>query len=594
MQFFSKLDLEFIQRSLSRVPSKKELKIIHDVVEPILLQREKLSPRFVKQLQSKQNLVMTEIRDVTQEKVWRSPNFLLRDCALRRVWPSQLALIWLFKPPKTTLRSIHQYESNLTDFFKPSINHHISLDAPRKKSGKVIVMGLLPENTYENLGAKDQILGYVKIPKPGKTLMNEKRIMDVLSLSKEFVTGFSLNGTQGIDLRNLFKFIPAQASIDLSIPLKCKKGDGLVILNGVSDNSLKDLMKKYGYEYYKIGRIKSDNYHILKFDDEKIKKWPLDLMSISIHSKEKQNDKENSKFFTNRKTKGKKLSITKVVNEIIVAGYPKNESGELTKVQLGRIIKVATKQQILSSENTFFDGARSIANVVRKISAVGSDIQSIQILSNVNQMEYLDGQQSAIHAFDIKDKTEIHFINELEFNQHQVIGIGKTCSESNLDIQESDFISILGSLNGELKNSLYQDITGQTFDDNESVFDSTMEFNINKTLIQAINENIIKKVSTFSRGGLITALFDLYIQMNRDYGIRVHVSRKLLDQELLFGESFGAALVLVGEKELMEFQRICMIYGVPCSTIGRLHIKQKIKVNDILTVQEKALKSISC
>ena len=70
-------------------------------------------------------------------------------------------------------------------------------------------------------------------------------------------------------------------------------------------------------------------------------------------------------------------------------------------------------------------------------------------------MEYLDGQQSAIHAFDIKDKTEIHFINELEFNQHQVIGIGKTCSESNLDIQVSDFISILGSLNGELKNSLY-------------------------------------------------------------------------------------------------------------------------------------------
>ena len=77
MQFFSKLDLEFIQRSLSRVPSKKELKIIHDVVEPILLQREKLSPRFVKQLQSKQNLVMTEIRDVTQEKVWRSPNFFV-------------------------------------------------------------------------------------------------------------------------------------------------------------------------------------------------------------------------------------------------------------------------------------------------------------------------------------------------------------------------------------------------------------------------------------------------------------------------------------------------------------------------------------
>ena len=61
---------------------------------------------------------------------------------------------------------------------------------------------------------------------------------------------------------------------------------------------------------------------------------------------------------------------------------------------------------------------------------------------------------------------------------------------------------------------------------------------------------------------------------------------------MLFGESFGSALVVIGEKDLMEFQRICMLHGIPSSTIGRLQIKKEISVNKLLTIPEKVLKTL--
>jgi len=42
----------------------------------------------------------------------------------------------------------------------------------------------------------------------------------------------------------------------------------------------------------------------------------------------------------------------------------------------------------------------------------------------------------------------------------------------------------------------------------------------------------------------------------------------------------------------MEFQRICMTNGIPCSTIGRLQTKQEISVNDILKIPEIVLNSL--
>ncbi len=159
MQRLTSLDLEFIQRSLGREPNKKELKILYDVLEPVLVHREKLPARFVEQLQRKKQNVIFEIGQISDKGNWQSPHYLIREFALRGAWPVQLSFIWLFHPTKTCLNRIHDYEITLTESFRPFLTHHVSPDVPRKKFGQVIVVGLLPENHTANQVSKGQILG---------------------------------------------------------------------------------------------------------------------------------------------------------------------------------------------------------------------------------------------------------------------------------------------------------------------------------------------------------------------------------------------------------------------------------------------------
>ncbi len=193
----------------------------------------------------------------------------------------------------------------------------------------------------------------------------------------------------------------------------------------------------------------------------------------------------------------------------------------------------------------------------------------------MDDLAFFAGQQSVIHAFGLREQTQTHFLQNLERNHHQVIGIGEKIHQKELVLTESDFISVLGTIKGELGHSLYEEVTGLRNDQNQPIFDSTLEYNINQALVQAVSTGVIKKVITFSKGGLVTALLGLYLELNCEYGIKIHISRKLKQEELLFGESFGSALVVIGEKELMEFQRICMLHGIPSSTIGRLQIKHE-------------------
>ena len=75
MKLFSKLDIEFIYRSLGRKPNKKELIVLHDVLEPVLMQRKLLPARFVKQIGLIKNNIHFEIRDVRPNGNWSSTNF---------------------------------------------------------------------------------------------------------------------------------------------------------------------------------------------------------------------------------------------------------------------------------------------------------------------------------------------------------------------------------------------------------------------------------------------------------------------------------------------------------------------------------------
>ena len=592
MKLFSKLDLEFIYRSLGRKPNKKELIVLHDVLEPVLMQRKQLPARFVKQIGLIKNNIHFEIRDVLPNGNWGSTNFLIRDCALHGSWPVQISFIWLFKPSKVCLKNIHAREKNLTDAFQPVITHHSNFDTPRKKSGKVIVIAIMSNDLrLRNVGSGHHV-GYVKIPKPGSTLMHEKRIMNILNGYDSFVSGFSLQNNHGSDFRHLLNLIPASTSIDITFPRKYKKGDGIIISKGVSDFKLKNIFIDAGYEYQKVGKINSEPNHVLDFGDGQSKKWPRDVLQISIHAKDEDTIAAKHEIKPEREKRPKKASLVSVVKKMIAAGFPDNSKNELLYDGVGQKIEIGANHIYQPDEHALFYGSRSIADILRQLAIEGSNVDTIHLTTNVNDLAFLTGQQSVIHAFGLGEQTQTYFLQNLERNHHQVIGIGEKIDQKELALTENDFISLLGNVKGELGHSLYEKVTGLNSDQDQPIFDSTLEYNINQALVQAVSTGVTKKVVTLSKGGLTTALLGLYLKLNCEYGIKIHISRKLKQEELLFGESFGSALVVIGEKELMEFQRICMLHGIPSSTIGRLQIKKEISVNKLLTITEKVLKTI--
>lgn len=592
MKLFSKLDLEFIYRSLGRKPNKKELIVLHDVLEPVLMQRKQLPARFVKQIGLIKNNIHFEIRDVQPNGNWGSTNFLIRDCALHGSWPVQISFIWLFKPSKVCLKNIHAREKNLTDAFQPVITHHSNFDTPRKKSGKVIVIAIMSNDLrLRNVGSGHHV-GYVKIPKPGSTLMHEKRIMNILNGYDSFVSGFSLQNNHGSDFRHLLNLIPASTSIDITFPRKYKKGDGIIISKGVSDFKLKNIFIDAGYEYQKVGKINSEPNHVLDFGDGQSKKWPRDVLQISIHAKDEDTIAAKHEIKPEREKRPKKASLVSVVKKMIAAGFPDNSKNELLYDGVGQKIEIGANHIYQPDEHALFYGSRSIADILRQLAIEGSNVDTIHLTTNVNDLAFLTGQQSVIHAFGLGEQTQTYFLQNLERNHHQVIGIGEKIDQKELALTENDFISLLGNVKGELGHSLYEKVTGLNSDQDQPIFDSTLEYNINQALVQAVSTGVTKKVVTLSKGGLATALLGLYLKLNCEYGIKIHISRKLKHEELLFGESFGSALVVIGEKELMEFQRICMLHGIPSSTIGRLQIKKEISVNKLLTITEKVLKTI--
>ena len=592
MKLFSKLDLEFIYHSLGREPSRKELIVLHDVFEPVLMQRRQLPARFVNQIGPIKSNIHFEIRDVQPNGNWGSTNFLLRDCALHGSWPVQISFIWFFKPSRVCLKNIHTIEKNLTDYFQPVITHHSNFDSFQKKSGKVIVIAILSNDISLRNVKTGYHLGYVKIPKPGSTLMHEKRIMNILNGYDNFVTGFSLQNNHGSDFRHLLNLIPASTAIDITFPRKYKKGAGIIISKGGSDFKLKNIFIDAGYEYQKVGKIHSDPNHVLDFGDGQTKNWPRNVMQISIHAKDEDTMARKHKIKPKKKLRPKKASLVNVVKKMIASGFPDNSKNGLLYDGLGQKIKIGAKHIYQSNEHALFYGSRSVADVVRQLAMEGSNVNSISLITNVDDLTFLSGQQSVIHAFGLRALTQTHFLHNLEQNHHQVIGIGEKIDQKELALTESDFVSLLGNVKGELGHSLYEEVTGIDSDQAQPIFDTTLEYNINQALVQAVSTGVIKKVITFSRGGLTTALLGLYLKLNCQYGIKIHISRKLKQEELLFGESFGSALVVIGEKELMELQRICMLHGIPSSTIGRLQIKKEISVNKLLTIPEKILKTL--
>ena len=150
---------------------------------------------------------------------------------------------------------------------------------------------------------------------------------------------------------------------------------------------------------------------------------------------------------------------------------------------------------------------------------------------------------------------------------------------------KGDFISLLGSHRGELAGSAYQRYISTNKSDVLPSVDLRMEKRLHDVVRQGINTNLIKSAVNVSTGGISIAIAKSLLASEDGLGARIHLSRKLKDEELLFGETQGLVVVTLSEEDIMEFERICMTIGVPSTTIGRVTDNDLFSFNEAIKIK---------
>jgi len=267
------------------------------------------------------------------------------------------------------------------------------------------------------------------------------------------------------------------------------------------------------------------------------------------------------------------------------------------------VLSQADNNQLLD-KSPRLSGRISVASAVRKLSCAGAKpnaviIQNIFPKMNKDSLwkasELLQGQEEAIRELEVAIGNRS--IDTFENNWRQnisAIGIHKKNS-AKMDISfknNGDFISLLGSHRGELTGSAYEQYITNEKSDVLPTVDLQMEKRLQDVIRQGVSTNLINSAVNVSTGGISIAIAKSLIVSDVGLGARIHLSRKLKNEELLFGETQGLVIVTLSEVDIMEFERICMTIGVPSTTIGRVTDNDLFTFNDAIKIKIDKLRTV--
>jgi len=261
----------------------------------------------------------------------------------------------------------------------------------------------------------------------------------------------------------------------------------------------------------------------------------------------------------------------------------------------------------LSLLNPNLAGSFLVAEANRKMACIGA--RSIQVNANIaagqsgkqEQMLRFSEFAKGITAAALKLQLPLDNIDYFQDNALDssprigVIGTSlKPLEDFNFNFKTAgDFITILGSLRGELGGSEYQYRLFGTTPGKLPVIDFNMERRLCEAIVLGINEKYINSAYSIGAGGLAGAIAASLRRAAPELGARIHLSRKLLPAELLFGETQGLVLITLDENDLMEFERICMNVGVPSTTIGRVTDNSRYTFNELIDIEVENLRRLN-
>jgi phosphoribosylformylglycinamidine synthase len=109
-------------------------------------------------------------------------------------------------------------------------------------------------------------------------------------------------------------------------------------------------------------------------------------------------------------------------------------------------------------------------------------------------------------------------------------------------------------------------------------FNLDEEYNVQKTLLELINKNLIQSANDVSDGGLFIALLESAIP--RQLGFDITTDAEIRADAFLFGEAQGRIVVTVSPSRETQFIDLMMAQKIPFTTLGHV-TKSEVRIDDI-------------
>ena len=154
---------------------------------------------------------------------------------------------------------------------------------------------------------------------------------------------------------------------------------------------------------------------------------------------------------------------------------------------------------------------------------------------------------------------------------------------------EGDFILALGSINSTLGGSEYLKIIHGKIEGPLHNFDIETELSVQKLCLDAIRQGLVKSAHDLSDGGLAVNISESILFSEKGLGAEINLSRKLREDELLFGECQSVIIVTIDEKNLHKLVSMANDLNVYTQTIGKVTSENKLIINDLVDIDRDLL-----
>jgi phosphoribosylformylglycinamidine synthase len=388
----------------------------------------------------------------------------------------------------------------------------------------------------------------------------------------------------------------------------------LIIATQYLSGKIKGICKKHKQSCVHLGSLKKIQFMSISVRKKMKANLPLSILNITeppkisiVPAVPKSGKKEKLKTFKELKNYSSHvLELCKIVKKQKWNVYkPQKDSvGSFSLIPGKNDFAVSIPDNIhLLNKEIKTSNRIVISNAARQLVCKGYKPIGVALILHGGNMKKNDNQwymreifMGAVEAAQLMGIEIFRPIMTCDNKNHpglELCVVGKRINESiainESFVSENDFITMLGSHRGELSSSIYQQKIQKQENTKIPAVDLRMETRLQETVLQGIQTGLIKSAVNISNGGLAVSLVKSLQNAEKVIGARIHLSRKLRQDEMLFGETQGMVIVSIGERDLMEFERICMTIGLPSTTIGRVTGDGRFKFNDVVNLDVNKL-----